>query len=145
MVLTKVDIEETNAQSFKKRRKKGGHRKMEMCYDGALVMPSNYAVMSEDEMMYVDGGVKASVKLWGVQIKFTGRDAEGLALALAAGSGATWLAAELGAPTVVGGIGIGAIAAMLTTAAAAVGGINWLKKGKGFNYNILWNGFNWIS
>ena len=29
---------------------------MEMCYDGALVMPSNYAVMSEDEMMYVDGG-----------------------------------------------------------------------------------------
>ena len=32
---------------------------MEMCYDGALVMPSNYAVMSEDEMMYVDGGFKA--------------------------------------------------------------------------------------
>ncbi len=30
---------------------------MEMCYDGALVMPSNYAVMSEDEMMYVDGGI----------------------------------------------------------------------------------------
>lgn len=29
---------------------------MEMCYDGALVMPSNYAVMSEDEMMYVEGG-----------------------------------------------------------------------------------------
>ena len=26
---------------------------MEMCYDGALVMPSNYAVISEDEMMYV--------------------------------------------------------------------------------------------
>lgn len=29
---------------------------MEMCYDGALVMPSNYAVMREDEMTYVDGG-----------------------------------------------------------------------------------------
>ena len=29
---------------------------MEMCYDGALVMPSNYAVMNEDEMMYVEGG-----------------------------------------------------------------------------------------
>ncbi len=29
---------------------------MEMCYDGALVMPSNYAVMSEDEMTYVEGG-----------------------------------------------------------------------------------------
>ncbi len=35
---------------------------MEMCYDGALVMPSNYAVMSEDEMMYVDGG--ANVATW---------------------------------------------------------------------------------
>ena len=33
---------------------------MEMCYDGALVMPSNYAVMGEDEMTYVEGG--ASVK-----------------------------------------------------------------------------------
>lgn len=29
---------------------------MEMCYDGALVMPSNYAVMDEEEMMYVEGG-----------------------------------------------------------------------------------------
>lgn len=30
---------------------------MEMCYDGALVMPSSCAVMCEDEMQYVDGGV----------------------------------------------------------------------------------------
>lgn len=29
---------------------------MEMCYDGALVMPSNYAVMDENEMTYVEGG-----------------------------------------------------------------------------------------
>ena len=35
---------------------------MEMCYDGALVMPSNYAVMSEDEMMYVDGGIDRTYK-----------------------------------------------------------------------------------
>lgn len=33
---------------------------MEMCYDGALVMPSNYAVMSEDEMTYVHGGKSAT-------------------------------------------------------------------------------------
>lgn len=32
---------------------------MDMCYDGALVMPSNYAVMDEEEMMYVDGGMSA--------------------------------------------------------------------------------------
>lgn len=30
---------------------------MEMCYDGALVMPGSYAVMDEEEMMYVDGGL----------------------------------------------------------------------------------------
>ena len=29
---------------------------MNMCYDGALVMPSSYAVMDEEEMTYVEGG-----------------------------------------------------------------------------------------
>ncbi len=29
---------------------------MEMCYDGALVMPSSYAVMEQEEMIYVEGG-----------------------------------------------------------------------------------------
>lgn len=29
---------------------------MEMCYDGALVMPSRYAVMDSDEMTYIEGG-----------------------------------------------------------------------------------------
>ena len=29
---------------------------MEMTYDGTLVMPSSYAVMDEDEMMYLEGG-----------------------------------------------------------------------------------------
>ena len=29
---------------------------MEMCYDGALIMPGSYAVMNEEEMTYVEGG-----------------------------------------------------------------------------------------
>ena len=29
---------------------------MEMCYNGALVMPSYYASMDEEEMMYLEGG-----------------------------------------------------------------------------------------
>ena len=29
---------------------------MEMCYNGTLVMPQNYAVVTEDEMTYVEGG-----------------------------------------------------------------------------------------
>lgn len=28
---------------------------MVMTYDGALVMPSSYAVMNEEEMIYVEG------------------------------------------------------------------------------------------
>ena len=35
---------------------------MEMCYDGALVMPSSYAVMNEEEMTYVEGGGTITVK-----------------------------------------------------------------------------------
>ncbi len=33
---------------------------MEITYDGTLVMPSSYAVMDEDEMMYLEGGVAVS-------------------------------------------------------------------------------------
>lgn len=29
---------------------------MELCYDGALVLPSSYAVMDEEEMTYTEGG-----------------------------------------------------------------------------------------
>ena len=29
---------------------------MEMCYDGTLVMPQNFSVVTADEMEYVDGG-----------------------------------------------------------------------------------------
>lgn len=28
---------------------------MDMCYDGALVLPSSYAVMKEEEMTYLEG------------------------------------------------------------------------------------------
>lgn len=37
---------------------------MEMCYDGTLVMPSSYAVMSEEEMTYVEGGSWSSYTGW---------------------------------------------------------------------------------
>jgi len=30
---------------------------MELCYEGALAMPSSYAVMSNEEMTYTDGGI----------------------------------------------------------------------------------------
>lgn len=36
---------------------------MEMCYDGALVMPQNYALLNEEEMTYVEGGGTFSVEI----------------------------------------------------------------------------------
>lgn len=45
-----------------KIKKKRRNTNMEMCYSGALVMPSSYAVMDEEEMMYVEGGSKKWVK-----------------------------------------------------------------------------------
>lgn len=36
---------------------------MDMYYDGALVMPSNYAVMNEEEMTYVEGGGTVKLKI----------------------------------------------------------------------------------
>lgn len=36
---------------------------MEMCYNGALVMPSSYAMMDEEEMMYVKGVIVEDIRL----------------------------------------------------------------------------------
>ncbi len=44
---------------------------MEMCYNGALVMPSSYAVMNEDEMTYVEGGGKVQQAVY-AGVKFAG-------------------------------------------------------------------------
>ncbi len=41
---------------------------MEMCYNGVLVMPSNYAVVDADEMMYLEGGIKVSSWIVGAAI-----------------------------------------------------------------------------
>ena len=113
--------------------------------ENIMTMPANYAVLNSDEMTYVDGCVSASVKWWGVAIRFTARDLEGIAIALGTGSAASWLAAELGAPTVIGGIAFGTIAAGLATAAGVTQLLNWASKGKGITYNMTWAGIGWIS
>ena len=35
---------------------------MRMCYEGAMVLPSSYVVMNEEEMTYTEGGGKLTVK-----------------------------------------------------------------------------------
>ena len=42
----------TNKQMQLRIRKE---KQMEMCYNGALVMPSNYAIVNDNEMEYVEG------------------------------------------------------------------------------------------
>ena len=100
-----------------------------------LALPTGYVDIDNEEMEYVDGGVSAKKRWYGVQINLSGREAEGLAWALATGSGAAWLAAELTSPTVIGGISFGVIAAAMALSAGAVGGLNWLKRSKGVSFN----------
>ncbi|MBQ2451183.1 MAG: hypothetical protein II273_06385 [Lachnospiraceae bacterium] len=118
---------------------------MVMTYDGALVMPSSYAVMEQEEMTYVEGGVSASVKWYGLALDFTSRDLQGLSIALGTGSAASWLAAEFGAPTLYGGITFGMIAAGLATLAGATQLLDWASKNKGITYHVAWNGTGWIT
>lgn len=52
---------------------------MEMCYEGALVMPSSYAVMNEEEMTYVEGGaVSLQMSYYYYQKYYCNLTAEGL-------------------------------------------------------------------
>lgn len=62
---------------------------MEMCYDGALMMPSSYAVMNEDEMTYVEGGMA----WWQKTAIIIGAAAVAGALTAALVSGQIWAAA----------------------------------------------------
>lgn len=42
---------------------------MDICYDGALVLPSSYVMMEEEEMSYVEGGgVAQSVAYYAVEV-----------------------------------------------------------------------------
>lgn len=91
---------------------------MEMCYDGALVMPSNYAVMSEDEMTYVHGGKSATANFANIgvaQSYFANLGARYRVIAVAAGMSCTVSGIALGA---IGGV-YGGIAGGI---AGAIGG-----------------------
>lgn len=46
----------------------GGWIVMNMYYDGTLVMPSNYTMMDEDEMSYVEGGLTLPTYATGVAL-----------------------------------------------------------------------------
>ncbi len=79
---------------------------MEMCYDGALVMPSSYAVMDEDEMMYVEGGATNSI--YGTAKYLAKQAAANMVGWISLAGGYTYAAAAAVASAV--GVGVGVIA-----------------------------------
>lgn len=93
---------------------------MEMCYDGALVMPSSYALMDEEEMTYVEGGVTGVRSFSTVGSAYSAYSS--------AGSQLHWLALGLGISVAVTGTGIGGLVgnipgAVIGAVIGAVGGI----------------------
>lgn len=92
---------------------------MEMCYDGALVMPSSYALMDEEEMTYVEGGLSYSKTSTGYKVTLSTRNCGDLA-ALAAGGSITF--ATVSAVLGLTGVGIpGAIACAVLAGVAGLG------------------------
>ena len=55
---------------------------MEMCYDGTLVMPSDYAVMSEEERTYVEGGVSTQRKCYVIRLVLNSHQANMAAIGI---------------------------------------------------------------
>lgn len=112
---------------------------MKMCYaDGALAMPSNYALMSEEEMTYTEGGYYTKWYWWGKYEYFTHNERKLMVDALALAGVAT-TAASLGVASVT----IGAVATIIwnhdegygikmryTYALSAYTGVYALKKGE---------------
>ncbi|MBQ6039878.1 MAG: hypothetical protein IJL32_03750 [Oscillospiraceae bacterium] len=60
---------------------------MEMPYDGALVMPKNFATVDEEEMTYVDGGLSIQHEWWGFRLDLTAQECTDIAIA--GGTGVT--------------------------------------------------------
>jgi len=88
-----------------------GGFKMEMCYDGALVMPNSYAVMNEDEMMYIEGGALKTSQLAGmIDLAFLAAGGAFSAVKFFGGKAAkNWLKSTVPGliTTILGWVGIG--------------------------------------
>ncbi len=111
---------------------------MEMCYDGALVMPSSYAVMDSEEMTYVEGGAKGRTRNREDRICV----ASYIAAAAVALGRLTFKAFKALAATAATGVlaFFGCISSAALLAATAYEGVlasmatNWAAKGKNFSY-----------
>lgn len=106
---------------------------MEMCYDGALVMPNNYAVVDEEEMTYVDGGAK----------KYIGTISSGWCNTLAAAACVVGglVTALCGLVTIVSGIATLCSYGTFAAATAIAGGITCVAAG----VTAAVSGYLWLA
>lgn len=91
---------------------------MEMCYEGALVMPSSYAVMNEEEMTYVEGGIRKTYSGksgWAAAMALIG--AGGFISSMAGGISSVVIRAALAGGPVAWGIAGVATAALMGASA----------------------------
>lgn len=112
---------------------------MEMCYNGALMMPSSYAMMDEEEMMYVDGGWSGSV--FAANLKGAYNNYKTAKKALLAG-GLTLGAIAKTASSTVTAIYMSYGAAITGTAAAIGGFVVGLIVGVGISAGVTYLGNN---
>lgn len=116
---------------------------MEMCYDGALVMPNSYAVVNEEEMTYVDGGFymtneDCKVFVWALGVTVT-ENAAGIAAAISAMGSAGLASIASSIPVlgwVVGIVGVGYLTIQGKEFAESICGA--LQKGKGVDVSLGW-------
>lgn len=93
---------------------------MDMCYDGALVMPSSFAMMDEEEMMYLDGCASGWVSFKSVSAAYNSHCVAGSALHFGAvGLGVGYAAFS----TILGAAKFNLLGALMGAAIGAAGGI----------------------
>jgi len=105
---------------------------MEMCYDGALVMPNNYTVVNEEEMTYVDGGALTTGQKWlivGVCV------ASAAALTSAIVFGNFWLASKI----------MGLTIRQVVQKAGAAAVVGCITASLGISSTTVWAAVNFIT
>ena len=119
---------------------------MELCYDGALVMPSNYSIMNEDEMTYVEGGFYISNE--GVKNVLLACALDPIATAVFAigyWKAVSWISAEFGLFCARFGAAAGPVGSFvafvlggLTAASIAMTVVDALWEGQGIEVGFSW-------
>ena len=121
---------------------------MVMTYDEALVMPSSYALMEQEEMTYVEGGGTPTIQWYGVYWELSNTQVDTICKAANLGAGAAGVLSALsamGVVTTIGSAPAALVSAALWTYGAGLDLMNHLGGNKGLKLRVYWNGQSTIS